>query len=170
MPLTEAAFTALVDAGCTQCGSKALTVEALVSQKVPLYGGEVFGAPSWAYKGEELVTGTYRIACSKCSTEVFSASSCHRCTTEGGVERALQAENAFPLPAVCDVCGSELLTAIAVVPVVVHYEGKRANKAKSQASPEEPGFHAIRVTCNRCPDVKTPARAAGCVLCAAPAV
>jgi hypothetical protein len=167
MPLTEAAFTTLVDAGCTQCGSKNVTIEALVSQKLPLYGGEVYGAPSWAYKGEELVAGTYRIACSKCSIELFSESACIRCAAAGGVARTLEAENAFPLLAACDICGSELLTAIAFVPAVAHYEGKRANKAKSQASPEEPGFHAVRVTCNRCPEVKTPPRSAGCALCGA---
>lgn len=165
MPLTEATFTTLVDAGCPTCSAKVLVVEALVSQKVPLYGGEVYGSPSWAYKGEELVAGTFRVGCKGCNTDLFRESACVRCGAEGGVARALEAENAFPLPASCVACGGELMTAIAIVPVVVHYEGKRAAKAKAQATPEEPGFHALRVTCNRCPELTTPSKEAGCPLC-----
>ena len=63
MPLSEEAFTALVDAGCLDCKSKKLTVETYVAQQLPLLGGEVYGSPSWGYKGEDLVRGTYRIAC-----------------------------------------------------------------------------------------------------------
>jgi hypothetical protein len=165
MPLTEATFTTLVDAGCPTCSAKVLLVEALVPQKVPLYGGEVYGSPSWAYKGEELVAGTFRVGCKGCNTDLFRATACVRCGAEGGVTRALEAENAFPLPVSCGTCDSELMTAIAMVPVVVHYEGKRAAKAKAQATPEEPGFHALRVTCNRCPELITPSKEAGCPLC-----
>ena len=61
--LTEAEFTILVDAGCKTCMAKKLEIETLVAQSLPLYGGEVYGATSWAYKGEALVEGTYRITC-----------------------------------------------------------------------------------------------------------
>jgi hypothetical protein len=165
MPLTEALFTALVDSGCSSCASKDLFVEALVAQKLPLYGGEIFGAPSWGYKGEELVAGTYRVTCKGCKTELFRETACVRCGAADGVKRALESENVFPLPNACSHCGSDLLTAIAMVPAVVHYEGKRAAKAKSQATPEEPGFHALRATCNRCHEVLTPTAASGCPLC-----
>lgn len=164
MRLTEAAFTALVDAGCTACGSKVVVVEAYVAQRVPLLEGEVYGATSWGYKGEELVHGTYRLACGDCQAELFASAECPRCDAEGGLERALASENTFPLPTRCEQCNGELLTLNAYVPAVVRYEGKRAAKARTQTAPEDEGFHAYRVECKACRNVaeqRTP-----CPLCA----
>jgi len=164
MPLSEEAFTALVDAGCTACPSKKLVIESIVVQKLPILAGEPFGPSSWGYKGEDLVRGTYRIACEGCKKEIFTASTCSRCDAAGGVERALEQENTFPLPAACAGCKSELLTATAYVPAVVIYEGKRANKARTQTTPEDPGFHAVRVECKSCHNVLE--RRNPCPLCA----
>jgi hypothetical protein len=164
MPLSEEAFTAIVDAGCTACPSKKLVVEAIVAQTMPILGGEPYGTPSWGYKGEDLVRGTYRIACEDCRAELFTATSCSRCDAAGGVERALETENAFPLPPACTGCGSELLTANVFVPAVVIYEGKRGAKARTQTVPEDPGFHASRVVCKECRTVME--RRTTCVLCA----
>ncbi len=168
MPLSEEAFTALVDTGCTTCGSRRLTIESLVVQKLPLLAGEPFGPPSWGYKGEELVHGTYRIACDGCKKVLFTSTTCPRCDAAGGVARALETENAFPLPASCGGCKSEQLTATAYVPAVVLYEGKRANKARTQTKPEDAGFHAVRVECKSCHDVSE--RHQPCPLCAYEAV
>ena len=148
MPLSEEAFTALVDAGCPDCTSKTLLIEALVVERMPLLEGEPYGSPSWGYKGEDLVRGTYRIACDGCHGELFTATSCPRCDAEGGVARAIETENAVPLPTGCTTCGSKLLIATAYVPAVVLYEGKRANKARTQTVPEDAGFHTLRVECN----------------------
>lgn len=153
MPLSEAEFTRIVDLGCTDCRSKRLVVEAIVTQKIPTLGGEPYGSPSWAYKGEDLVAGTFSIACDGCKKALFAASACARCNADGGVARALERENAFPLPAACARCGCELLVAQAYVPAVVVYEGKRAAKARTQTAPEDPGFHAFRVECKECHDV-----------------
>src|SRR5262249_22039521 len=90
MALSEEAVTSLVDAGCTACNGKRLVVESYVAQKLPLLAGEVYGSPSWGYKGEDLVRGTYRIACDECSAELFSAGACPRCDAAGGIERALE--------------------------------------------------------------------------------
>src|SRR5947208_1006883 len=119
MPLTEETFTALVDAGCTDCRIKKLSVEALVAQKIPLLGGEPFGAASWGYKGEELVRGTYRIRCEGCKKELFAAHACPLCNAEDGVARALAQEGTFRLPRACGRCGGEQLTATAYVPALV---------------------------------------------------
>lgn len=165
MPLTEEAFTALVDAGCTACPSKKLEVEAIVAQRMPLLAGEPYGTPSWGYKGEDLVRGTYRITCDDCKKELYVATACSRCDAEGGVARALESENTFPLPRACN-CGCELVTAMAYVPAVVVYEGKRAAKARTQTVPEDEGFHAYRVECKDC---KTAAeRRDPCPLCGGP--
>ena len=78
MPLDEAEFTKLVDAGCT-CGSHELHVEALVAQKLELYRGDLYGSPSWGYKGEQLVQGTYSIACARCHHELYATAACPLC-------------------------------------------------------------------------------------------
>jgi hypothetical protein len=150
MPLTEEEFTRLVDAGCPACSAKALTIETLVPQKVPLLGGEPYGAPSWGYKGEDVVRGTYRVACDGCKKELFATAACPLCQAEGGVDRALNEADPAPLPRTCDGCGGELLTATAFVPALLLYEGKRPNKPRPQAAPEEPGFHLTRVECKTC--------------------
>ncbi len=156
MSLTEAAFAEIVDAGCSDCGNKKLAIEAIVLQNLPLLAGELFGAPSWAYKGEDLVQGTYRIACDGCKKELYSEAACSRCNAPRGVARALESENTFPFPTECAGCSSELLTAMAFVPALVLYEGKRAAKARSQTAPEDPGFHAIRLECKNCRKVMEP--------------
>ena len=150
MPLTEETFTHLVDAGCPHCGTKHLTIETIVAQRLPLLEGEPYGSPSWSYKGEELVHGTYRIACTNCSSELYRTTDCSRCGAADGVTRALETENAQPLPVSCTACSSTLLTALAFVPAEVAYEGKRAAKARTQTAPEDPGFHTLRVECKQC--------------------
>jgi len=164
MFLTEETFTALVDTGCLACKGKRLTVESYVAQKLPLLGGEVYGAPSWGYKGEELVRGTFRIACAGCEAELFASDDCPRCESPGGVTRALEADNTFPLPTSCTGCGSEQVTVLAYVPAVVVYEGKRGAKARTQTAPEDPGFHAYRAECKQCRNVAE--RREPCPLCA----
>ncbi len=166
MALSEAEFTILVDAGCT-CGSKELTVEALVAQKLDLYRGELYGSPSWGYKGEQLVEGTYRIECARCHAELYASAACPLCNAADGVARALETENAVVFPETCAECQSAQLTAHAYVPARVSYGVGRAQKARSNVSPEDPGFHAFRIECKRCRDAVTAPRAT-CVLCATP--
>ncbi len=151
--LTEEAFATIVDTGCSACRSKAVVVEAIVARRIPLHGGEPFGAPSWAYKGEDLVRGAYRVACAECKHEMFEATACPRCQRPGGIEHALTSDNTFPLPTACAKCEGALLTAMAFVPATVGYDGKIAKKATTQTAPEDPGFHAFRVECNQCHEV-----------------
>lgn len=150
MRLSESAFTELVDAGCPACKAKSVTVESYVAQTLPLLGGEVYGSPSWGYKGEDLVRGTFRIACSACAHEIFSSAACPRCDAPDRLAHALDEESSFPLPVACKVCGSEVVTARAYVPATVVYEGKRGAKARTQTTPDDPGFHAYRVECKAC--------------------
>ena len=150
MRLTEAAFTDLVDGGCPACKGKSVVVESYVVQTLPLLSGELYGSPSWGYKGEDLVRGTFRIACSACDNEIFSSTDCPRCDAPERLARALEGENAFPLPVSCTACGSEMVTARAYVPATVVYEGKRAAKARTQTTTDDPGFHAYRVECKAC--------------------
>jgi len=171
--LTEEVFTKIVDAGCEECRGKMaspppLIVETFVAQTLPLMGGEPYGAPSWGYKGEDLVRGTYRISCDACKRELFSSSACSRCDSPDGVERARELESSFPLPTACSQCGSELVTATAYVPATVVYEGKRGAKARTQTTPDDPGFHAFRVECKQCRNRAELSKAGPCPLCAKP--
>lgn len=163
MPLSEAAFTELVDGGCPRCAANSVTVESYVAQTLPLLGGELYGSASWAYKGEDLVRGTFRIACAACEEKLYETSSCPRCDAEEGLARALEGENTFPLPVACAACKSEMLTAKAYVPATVVYEGKRAAKARTQTTPEDAGFHAFRVECKACRNAAEHMRS--CPLC-----
>ena len=150
MSLSEKEFTEIVDGGCPVCSAKSLTIEALLPQKLPLLGGEPYGAPSWGYKGEDVVRGTYRVACEGCKKELFATTGCPLCNAEGGVDIALNEADPAPLPTKCNGCGGELLAATAFVPALLVYEGKRPNKPRPQARPEEPGFHLTRVECKTC--------------------
>jgi RNA polymerase subunit RPABC4/transcription elongation factor Spt4 len=164
MPLSEEAFTVLVDAGCPACRSKKLVIETLVAQWLPLLAGEPFGPPSWGYKGEDLVRGTYRISCDGCKKEIFKANECPRCGAADGIARALEQAGTGPLPTACAPCGSEQLTVTAFVPALVIYEGRRASKARARAEPDEPGFHAVKAECKRCHHVT--GQPVGCPICA----
>lgn len=150
MPLSESKFTSLVEAGCPSCPGKRLVIEALVEQRLTLLEGEPYGAPAWGYKGEELAAGTTSIACGSCKKVLFSATACPRCDAAGGVARAMTTENAFAIPEACEECGCEEIMVRAWVPAIVGYDGKRASKARAQATQEEPGFHAFRVSCKQC--------------------
>jgi RNA polymerase subunit RPABC4/transcription elongation factor Spt4 len=165
MPLSEEAFTALVDAGCTACRNKRLVIEALVAQSVPLLAGEPFGTPSWGYKGEDLVRGTYRIACDGCKKEIFAATDCPGCGSADGIGRALEHESPSPLPESCARCGSQQLTLTAFVPAIVVYDGGHASKARARAVAGEAGFHPAKAECKGCHDVTR--QATGCPICAA---
>lgn len=150
MALSEEEFAALVDAGCPDCPRTALTIDALVPQKVPLLGGEPYGAPTWAYKGEDLVRGAYCVTCEGCKKQLYVSAACPRCGAAEGIDRALAEADAAPLAKACAACGGDVLTATAVVPARVAYDGKRSSKPRAQAAPEQPGFHAIRIECKTC--------------------
>ncbi|RYZ61314.1 MAG: hypothetical protein EOP08_13630 [Proteobacteria bacterium] len=162
MPLTEEEFTRLVDAGCS-CGHGELQVEALVVQKLELYRGDVLGSPIWGYKGEDLVRGTFDIRCGRCKLALYKATVCPLCLREEGVERALETESDYPFVEACAECGGAQVTASAYVPAKVVYGNGRAQKARSNVAPEDPGFHAFRLACKSCHH--TALRRGTCVLC-----
>lgn len=162
MPLTEQEFTTLVDAGCS-CGHGELSVEALVVQRLELYRGDLLGSPTWGYKGEELVRGTFAIDCTRCKTTLYRATACCLCGAEGGVEQALESETDFPFAEACAACNGGQITASAYVPAKVVYGNGRAQKARSNVAPEDPGFHAFRLECKACHH--TVSRRGACVLC-----
>ena len=164
MPLSEEDFTALIDRGCPACKAPKLRVEALVAQKLVLVDGEPHGSPTWGYKGEDLVRGAYQIVCEACQHELYTASECPSCGSEGGgVERALENENGYPLMRACKACESERIVALAYVPATIVYDGQRASKGRTQTVPEDPGFHAYRQQCMDCHELEM--RRDPCPLC-----
>jgi hypothetical protein len=164
MSLTEETFSALIDAGCTQCHAKKLVIESYVTQKLPLLDGELYGAPTWDYRGEDLVRGTWQIACGACKAALYRATACMRCGAEGGVARALETPNSFHLPEACAACAHTMLTASAYVTATVVYDARTAKRPRTQTERDDAGFHAFRVECKSCRSVSE--RRTPCPLCA----
>src|SRR5262245_45049903 len=102
--LNESRFDALVQAGCTACGTGRLQFRAFLDGRLPLLGGEPVGKLSWCYDGEKFVDGVFEIRCAKCNHELFAATRCPRCHAEAGCARALATENRFPLLRECPSC------------------------------------------------------------------
>lgn len=163
MPLAESELAALVERGCPSCLGTKLVVSAYVTQNLPLLEGELYGRPSWAYKGEDLVRGTFTIACVGCKATLYETAACFLCGRENGIREALEAESTFALPTKCGRCDGARMDARAYVPIDVVYAQKRTEKARTQVEPHEPGFHAFRAECKGCHEVL--ARHTPCALC-----
>ena len=94
-------------------------------------GGEPVGKLTWVYDGEKFVDGVYEVTCAACKEVVFAADVCPRCHAPGGLARALETPNRWPVPPACPSCDDDQLRYVAFVPARVVYEGKRAEKARS---------------------------------------
>src|SRR5438552_10116584 len=128
--LDEPGLDRLLDAGCAKCGGRTLTFTTYVDGLLPIMGGEPVGRLTWVYDGEKFVDGVYEVACAACKAVVFAADVCPRCNAAGGLGRALESPNRWPVPPACPSCGDDQLRYIAFVPARVVYEGKRAEKAR----------------------------------------
>jgi hypothetical protein len=164
--LTEASFLALVESGCSDCGSKRLVFQSYVDGTQRLLGGEPDGRITWAYKGETFIDGVFEVGCANCKKALFSSPDCPRCHAPEGLAKALGSENAFPAPKACPSCQSEDLWCTAFVPATVLYEGKRAEKARTETEFYDEGFHGYRLQCRFCGNSEEEHRA--CPLCQAP--
>jgi RNA polymerase subunit RPABC4/transcription elongation factor Spt4 len=164
--LDEAGLERRVAAGCEACGSKRLTFRAFVDGMLPIMGGEPIGSVSWVYDGEKFVDGVFEIACGDCKRVLFAETVCPRCHSPGGLARALERPNRWPVPPACSECQGEELRYVALLPVRVAYQGNRADKARSVTELHDNGFHGYRVSCRACGTV---AERSECPLCGAPA-
>jgi RNA polymerase subunit RPABC4/transcription elongation factor Spt4 len=165
--LDEPGLERLVAVGCPACGARKLAFETYVDGLLAIAGAEPVARVTWVYDGEKFVDGVYRVACAECKQVLFEASACPRCHTEGGLGTALGTPNQWPVPAGCPRCDDEELRYFAFLPARVLYEGKRADKARSNTEMHEPGFHGYRVDCRSCGTVAE--KTDGCPLCEAPA-
>jgi hypothetical protein len=164
--LDEAALERVVAAGCEACGSAKLMFRTYVDGAVPLVGGEPVGRVTWVYDGEKFVDGVYEIRCGQCDVVIFTADVCPRCHAAGGLARALETPNDWPVPRACPSCDEEEVRYVAFIPARVTFEGKRADKARGASEPHDNGFHGARVDCTDCGTVAV--RADVCPLCGAP--
>jgi len=165
--LTEPGLDDLVKDGCSACRSTRLTFRSYVDGRLPLMGGEPVGSVTWAYDGEKFVDGVYEVACADCKHVVFSADLCPRCHAPGGLRRALETPNRWPVPNACTSCEAEEVQYTAMLPARIVYEGKRAEKARTSTELLDPGFHGYRVYCKLCK--VTQELHDRCPLCDAPA-
>jgi hypothetical protein len=164
--LDEAGLERLVTAGCAACGSGKWLFRTYVDGGVPMVAGEPVGRLTWLYDGEKFVDGVYEARCASCQVVGFSADVCPRCHAPGGLARALETSNDWPVPTACPSCEEEEVRYVAFVPARVAYEGKRAEKARELSEPHDDGFHGARVDCPSCGTVA--ARTDVCPLCLAP--
>jgi hypothetical protein len=164
--LDEPGLERLIDAGCAQCGSRRLAFRMYVDGLLPIMGGEPIGGIKWVYDGEKFVDGVYEVRCAACKDVVFAADVCPRCHAPGGLARALETPNGWPVPVACPGCEGDELRYIAFLPAQVTYEGKRAEKARSATELADAGFHGYRVDCRTCGTVAE--RNDSCPLCDAP--
>lgn len=147
--LDKAGLDALIAAGCP-CGSASLRFSTYVDGLIPLMEGEPVGKIKWVYDGEAFLDGAYDVACAKCARVLFASADCPRCHAEGALTRALEEEDRHPVPTACARCGGQEVRLIAFLPATVLYEGKRAEKARTDVDMHDPGFHGYRVDCKAC--------------------
>jgi hypothetical protein len=164
--LDEPGLDRLVATGCPACGSTKLLFHAYLDGALPLQGGEPVGRVTWIYDGEKFVDGVYEVRCGGCEAALFSAAVCPRCHAPGGLARALETPNDWPVPASCPSCDEEQIGYVAFIPARVAFEGRRAEKARDLRELHEDGFHGARVDCRDCGPVAV--RADVCPLCLAP--
>ncbi len=164
--LDEPGLERLITDGCGKCGSRKLAFRMYVDGLLPIMGGEPIGRVQWVYDGEKFVDGVYEVSCAVCNDVVFAADACPRCHAAGGLGRALEMPNGWPVPLARPECHGEELRYIAFLPARVTYEGKRAEKARSATELADEGFHGYRVDCRDCGTVAE--RHDSCPLCDAP--
>src|ERR1700710_2643659 len=102
--LDEPGLNRLIEGGCPQCGSRKLQFCTYVDGRLPFMGAEPVGRVTWIYDGEKFVDGVYQATCGDCAHVLFSADVCPRCHAPGGLQKALDATNGFPVPAACPSC------------------------------------------------------------------
>jgi RNA polymerase subunit RPABC4/transcription elongation factor Spt4 len=166
--LDEPGLNRLIERGCPVCGGKKLHFRTYVDGRMPFMGGEPVGRVTWIYDGEKFVDGVFHVTCGDCAQVMFQAQAdaCPRCHAAGGLTRALQSTNEYPVPAACPSCDEDEVTYFAFLPAEVAYHDGRAGKALSRVEPHEPGFHGYRADCRYCGTIA--ARTATCPLCHAP--
>src|SRR5260370_27919456 len=112
----EPGLQRLVDAGCPKCGSVKLSFRTYVDGLVPIMGGEPIGRIKWVYDGEKFVDGVFAVSCADCNEVVFAADECPRCHAPGGLQRALETPNQWPVPPSCVKCSFHDMRYIAFLP------------------------------------------------------
>lgn len=148
--LTPEKLDDLIAAGCSSCGGNRLAFRMYVDGRLPLMDGEPVGRLGWAYDGEAFCDGVFEVKCARCAVSLFASDACPRCHKEGGLAVALSTENAFPVPRACPRCEREEIQYFAMVPASTAYEGKRADKARTQSEINDPGFHGFKASCKTC--------------------
>ena len=160
--LDEAAFSAIVKAGCAACGHPTLEIRSFVDHSLEVMLGTPNDDGRWAYDGEKFVDGAYRIACAACGHAAFADDMCPRCNAPGGLAKALGDASRIALPKRCGKCSETELLALALIPAAAKSGG---GKAQPLAAFGEPGFHVVAYACEACDNAVVTQQ---CPLCDAP--
>ena len=140
----------LIASGCSTCGDKRLAFRSYVDARIPMMAGEPTARLSWAYDGEAFCDGIFEVTCKGCTAELFSSRICTRCNREDGLATALTTPNAMEVPEGCPTCKREEIVFFGFVPAETSYEGKRAEKARTDVDLYDEGFHGFQAWCKSC--------------------
>ena len=164
--LDQAAFDALVRAGCTTCGGRLLEIRSFIDRSLVMMAADPENEGRWAHDGEKFVDGTYRIACTSCAHVAFESDMCPRCNAAGGLARALGEPSRLRVPKRCAHCNELQLLAIALVAASARYGGEAAKpKPKQLVDYGDAGYHLVAYACHACDNAVVAER---CPLCDAP--
>jgi hypothetical protein len=162
--LDEPAFARAL--GACACGGTTFDLFAYLDRKVPVMLAEPSDDGTWAYDGEELIDGVYRIRCAGCGKDAFASDDCPRCHRAGALPESLAAPSRLAVPKRCPRCNELELTLIAFAPATVRVRGPgRPPPPTATAELGEPGFHVVAIACDTC-DWATVAER--CPICDAP--
>lgn len=148
--LDEAAFDAVVRAGCPACGHAVLEIRSYIDRSLEVMLGDPNDAGKWAHDGEKFVDGTYRVACTKCGHVCFEHAACPRCHAAGGLAKALAEASRAVIPKRCAKCTETEMLALALVPAKTRYGAGVAPLPVALAEHGEPGFHVVAYGCEHC--------------------
>jgi hypothetical protein len=162
--LDEAAFEALIGAGCAGCGGTVVELSTFIDRRYLMMLADPNDAGRWVHDGEKFIDGVYRIACAGCGRVAYDSADCPRCHATGGLARALAEPTRLAIPKRCPKCNELELLALALVPARARY-GSGAPRPEPLAEVGEAGVHFVAFACESC-DAATVTQA--CPLCDAP--
>jgi hypothetical protein len=162
--LDEKSFAAAI-ARCTKCDTRAFEVASYIDRQHSVMLGAADDDGRWAYDGEKLIDGVFRVRCLACSAVAFSSDDCPRCHRANGLADALGRMSKLTVPKRCPGCRGTELIAVGFAPATVRTGATRPPWPTPTAVFGEVGFHVAAISCDGC---DWTAVAEGCPLCGGP--
>jgi hypothetical protein len=159
------ALRALVQPGCSACGSPQLRVRAVLPARFELLDGDVVSAPAFEVGLDALPDRAFEVDCPRCAAVLWQRSDCPRCRAPGRLEKALDGRNGVEAPRACPRCGLDGLEA--VVELRCRWEALHGGFGRriAEADASEGGWHVVEVHCPDCDEQVAGVGEARCGVC-----